>query len=182
MGFDEEQNEIISLSDRLDEIHGRGWYGYKGDVIARKIITLLGNHLTNYRVVGPNVYVDEHPIELDALIVEMSSSPIPGTAAYREEDIRLLIEIKKHGFYFKKRTAGEKIGEYFDRFREVGKPFVYLTVKESRTMINATSAALENDFFYLCESPNRVLAGQWERCVQRILDVSAGPNRTVRLD
>ena len=116
MSFDDEQNEILCLSDELDRIHGRGWNRYKGDIIARKIIALLSNHLTNYGVVGPNVYVNEHPIEFDALIVERSSSPILGTAAYRVEDVRLLIEIKKHGFYFKKRTAGEKIVEYFDRF------------------------------------------------------------------
>jgi hypothetical protein len=43
MSFDEDQNEILSLSDELDKIHGRGWSRYKGDVIARKVIALCGD-------------------------------------------------------------------------------------------------------------------------------------------
>jgi len=172
MSFDEEQNQILRLSDQLDEIHGRGWSRYKGDVIARKVIALIGNHLSGCSIVGPNVYVNHYATELDALIVETSCSPNPGTVAYREEAVRVLIEIKKHGFYFKKRTAGTKIIEYFDRFREIHKPFIYLTVKESRTMINATSAVLEDDSFFLCESPDRVLPGQWQRFVEHLIDVA----------
>jgi hypothetical protein len=66
------------------------------------------------------VYVKGFPIELDALIVERTSSPIQGAAAYRAGDVRAVVEIRKHGFYLKKREAGRKISEYFARLRDSG--------------------------------------------------------------
>lgn len=127
-------------------------------------------------MVGPNVYVNCYPTELDVLIVEKSSVTISGTAAYRKQDVRLLIEIKKHGFYHKKREAASKISEYFDRFREIGKPFVYLTIKESPTMMYATRAVLENDPFFLCESPHHAFPAEWQRFVELLLQQIRDPN------
>ena len=71
MEFSEEQKEILDLSDKLDKIHGRSWAKYKGDVINRKIVELINRHLvkSEYKAVGPSVYIEKYPLELDTLIV-----------------------------------------------------------------------------------------------------------------
>jgi len=116
--------------------------------------------------------VERHPTEFDVLIVQTASSPVSGTAAFREEDVKVWIGIKKHGFYFKNSEAKKRISQYFgSRFREIGKPFVYLTVKEYKALKIATDAALGNNAFYLCESPNHESLGQWQGFVERVLDL-----------
>lgn len=170
MGFDEEQREIIHFSDKLDNSKpGRKWFRYKGDAIARKVIAMLSNHLTNWNVVGPNVYLDEDPLEVDALIVEKASLPIEG-AAYKKKDVKVLIEIKENGFVrFSKK---EQINNYFERFRATGKPFVYLTIRENGTLTNLTKAVLANDSFFLSELPHHVVRGQWQMFVEHVRDLA----------
>jgi len=154
MDFDREQKEILDLSAQLDKIHGRSWYKYKGDRINRKIIKLLNPYVVKEKcsIAGPSVYISRCPTEFDALIVKENSTPLEGTNEYKLEDVKLLIEIKKHGFYFKKIEGKYEINNYFQQFRSVGKPFIYLTVKESQKFINMTKEVLKDNSFFLCVS------------------------------
>jgi hypothetical protein len=96
LDFDAEQKEIFRVCDRLDKIHGREWGKYKGDVVVRTVIELLKQHLhDSYDIVGPNVYISERPTEFDAMVVKKDSRPIPRSAAYENDCVKLIIEIKK---------------------------------------------------------------------------------------
>jgi len=169
LSIDEEQKEIVRISDELNKIHGRSWFRYKGDVVARTVISLLKPHVVgSCSVVGPSVYVEGYPTEFDALVVEKGVSSVPGTAAYRKDDVKLLIEIKKHGFYYRKTKGEYEIGKYFQAFRDVGKPFLYLTVRESSTFISATQKILGEDSFFLGVSYGKPREGEWNRFVERV--------------
>ena len=169
LSIDEEQKEIVRISDELSKIHGRNCFRYKGDVVARTVISLLEPHVVgSCSVAGPSVYVEGYPTEFDALVVEKGASPVPRTAAYKKDDVKLLIEIKKHGFYFRKIKGEYEIGKYFQAFRDVGKPFLYLTVRESSTFISATRKILGEDSYFLGVSHGKLTEGEWNRFVVRV--------------
>jgi len=172
LDIDEEQKEILGFSDKLSTIPGRSWFKYKGDVIARTVIDLLSTHVPEaYRVVGPNVYVEGYPTEFDALVVERGSSPVPRTPAYAKDHVRVLIEIKKHGFFYRKIKGKYRIAEYFQSFRDTGKPFLYLTVRESPFFVSATQKILGSDCFFLGVSRGKPIEGEWRRFVERLWDL-----------
>jgi hypothetical protein len=138
-------------------------------VVARAVISFLKPHVVAAcSVVGPGVYVEGYPTEFDALVVENSAVPVLGTAAYRKDDVKLLIEIKKHGFYFKKIKEKYEISKYFRAFRDIGKPFLYLTVRESSTFISATRNVLGEDSFFLGVSHGELREGEWNRFIERV--------------
>jgi hypothetical protein len=169
LSVDQQQKEIVRVSDELSKIHGRSWFTYKGDVVARAVISLLKSHVVaSSSVVGPGVYVEDCPTEFDALVVEKGATPVPGTAAYRKDDVKVLIEIKKHGFYFKKIRGEYEIGKYFQAFRDAAKPFLYLTVRESSTFISATQKILGENSFFLGVSHGELREGEWNRFVERV--------------
>ena len=170
MNFDTELKEILNLSDELDKTHGRSWARFKGDVINRKIIELISRHIFNseYKIVGPSVYIEKFPTEFDAMIVRKESEPQKGTNAYRISDIRLILEIKKHGFYYKKSEGRYEIEKYFKHFNATEKPFLYLTVKESKKFIDITKEVLGAKFFCLCVSYGKPIIGEYERFIGEI--------------
>ena len=65
-----------------------------------------------------------------------------------KDAVKMLIEIKKHGVYYKKTNGVYEIKKNFLVFRNTGKPFVYLTVMESSTFIAATQKILGKDAFF----------------------------------
>ena len=174
MNFDLEQKEILDLSDKLDEIHGRSWAKYKGDVINRKVIEFLNRHIGSVHslAVGPSVFVENLPTEFDTLIVKEDAHVISGTNTYKRKDIRLLIEVKKHGFYFRKIDGNYEIKKYFKQFSDVNLPFIYISVKESRNFIKMTKEILPENSFFLCISQGKPITGEWERFVNTVLKLS----------
>ncbi len=171
MNLDHEQKEILELSDKLDKIRGRSWAKYKGDVINRKIIKLISSHIdgVKYFVAGPSVFVDGLSTEFDALIVKKTANTGGDRNAYLKDDVKLVIEVKKHGFYFKKIEGGYEIREYFKQYLNANIPFVYLSVKESGTFIKITEEVIPTAAFFLGVSGKKIINGGWQRFIEKIL-------------
>ncbi len=101
MNYEEEENFLHSLSDKLDnELHGRQWAKYKGDLINRTITAFLRNHLTGHLVSEPNAFIYENPTEFDILILDKNARPkVPDSNIYQKSDVKAIIEVKKHGLF-----------------------------------------------------------------------------------
>jgi len=70
-----------------------------------------------YDIVGPSVYLSGQPTEFDAMIIRNGSAPLSNSAEYENDDVKLILEIKKHGFYYKKIEGKYEIRNYFQSFR-----------------------------------------------------------------
>ena len=168
ISFQDEQLDILDDSNELDKLTGRSWNRFRGDRTMRKIIVLVNRHLKNTKVVGPNIYVQGVPTEFDALIVKADVEPHLGV--YASSDILAILEIKKHGFFFRKIEGEYKIRESFHAFYNTQIPFFYITIKESKKFIEATRSILGDNAFFLCQSPQGpIITGEWQRFVERLL-------------
>lgn len=171
MTLQQEQNFIISFLNPLNSKHGRNWYKFKGDVTNRVVQEFLQKHVKGYKVVGPAAFIEGITTEFDILIVDAKAVPMKYTNCFPRAKVRLIIEIKKHGFYYKKVEAEEKISQYVRHFEDVGLPYLYLTVQESRKIIEATKNVLHDRAFFLQISGGRPIDDEWERFVNKVLNL-----------
>ena len=170
MGFDQEQDAIIREISELKESQGRKWNKFRGDITNRLIIEYLKPHVDNYGVIGPSAYVNGTPTEFDILIVRRGARlAVPHSNCYERSDTKLIIEIKKHGFYYTKLTAVEEIRKYIQPFEHAELPWIYLTIAESKKMWNATREVMGDKSFCLSTSPKMTqIDDQWRAFVERV--------------
>jgi hypothetical protein len=170
MNYEEEEKYLHSLSDELDNVHGRQWAKYKGDLINRKITAFLRNHLTEHLVSEPNAFIVGDSTEFDILILDKNARPkVPDSNIYQESDVKTKIEVKKHGFFYKKVEGKEKIEKYFEPHINAKIPFYYITVKENVNFTEDTRSALGNKCFFLGTSHKQDWnTGEWKRFVEAI--------------
>ena len=90
---------------------------FLGDVSCKAIQLYLNQIInkTGLEVVGPNVYINGIPNEIDLLIVKLSSKPIYLTSMYQEEDIISAMEVKTNAKSDDK-TVREQL-KIFDRIK-----------------------------------------------------------------
>lgn len=119
MNFTEEQQEIIKLIDSLlDSKHsGYGWGHFQGDVVPRVLAYYTSKHLpSEWKIVGPNVYIEDIPTEFDLMVVDSDSNPITFTSAYPGERIRCVIEVKRKGVFGDIDTFRKRVKQIRDNF------------------------------------------------------------------
>ncbi len=151
--------------------HNKG-SNHKGDVITRTVIGLLSNHLPrDYTIAEPNGYIDGCPVEFDILILRKNSVPVlPYSNVHEREDGKSIIECKKQGFFYKKSLSQTKIVENFKNLERAGLPYKYITIRESRRIIEATRSVLPEDkSFFLGISAEKWINGEWERFVKSVM-------------
>ncbi len=103
--FDIEQAEIVKIiksKERLTDT-SRGtkfsWNKLNVDLAHRVVKEFLRKRLPKQvKVVGPNVYIDGYPVEFDLLLVTEGAIPAAFTNAYRDGEVRFVIEVKSHGY------------------------------------------------------------------------------------
>jgi hypothetical protein len=177
MDFDQEQNEILDELNKLDmsdKYRGRAWFKYKGDFTNRLLIAFLKKHVRNCEVVGPAAFIDGFPTEFDILVVSKNASPYPSTNCFKNGDVKLIVEVKKHGFYFKKISAEENIHNYLKPYEDTGKVWFYFTIQENKTLTDATKKVMRERAFFLSTSPNKIqIPGEWKRFIEAVQRVIA---------
>jgi len=172
MGFSEEQNEILCILENLKSKSGRKWYKYKGDVANRIILRFLQRHITDYKVVGPSVFIEDNPTEFDILVVDQDASPSEYTNAFNRDSVKLVIEVKKHGFYFKKVDAEARIKECVEPFESTGIPYLYVSIQESERFIEATRNVLRDRAHFLKVSfSGELVKDGWQNFVNKVIEV-----------
>ena len=132
MDFEREQKQIVDTvkGERKEGII-RAWNKYNGDVACRIILGHIRSHLPKgYKVVGPNVYIEGIPNELDLLVVTDVAIPRDFTNAYSPDVVSCLIEVKASGYFNKSEP-----GKYRSLFEGFTQKFphvrcIYLTIRE----------------------------------------------------
>ena len=117
-------------------------------------------------------FVESCEREFDLMIVENGAKPI-GFAevypcAYPKTHVRLLIEVKASGLYYPNKTFEEDLTCLFQRIQErIDRPFIYLSIWESRPKAKMTRKTLGNSAFILKEGKDPV-PDEWQRFVSKV--------------
>ncbi|MCL4552055.1 MAG: hypothetical protein M1305_00650, partial [Candidatus Marsarchaeota archaeon] len=120
------RNELDELLENYRVMYsnhtGLKWNKYKGDYCARMVKDVIAHHLLskpNLKVVGPNVFLQDLPPEIDLLIVTADAEPSRYTSVYPVDKARAWIEVKAHGTYGKKAEISGKLrGSLVKSFNE----------------------------------------------------------------
>ncbi len=179
----QEQQEIVSTirtsEKRAATSGGRkySWNKFNGDLVCRVVKVFLKHRLpSNLKLVGPNVYIDGYPTEFDLLLVNQNAIPRAFTNAYRNEEVRFVIEVKSHGYM--RHDYPQKLLCDFDALRRYYPNIncVYLTIRETWKTTKSGSISYVEDMkrtlepkyraFCLAESRTQeIVPGQWREFV-----------------
>ena len=103
--FETEQADILSVirarEPRTEDAPGTRfrWKKFNRDLVCRVVREFLRKHLPKgVKIAGPNAYIEGYPTEFDLLLVTEDALPAAFTNAYRDSEVRFVIEIKSHGY------------------------------------------------------------------------------------
>ncbi len=188
MNYDEEQEEIIryiekNIASKSEYTKQDPWKKWKGAFCSGVIKKHLEARLNKneLEVVGPNVYIEGVPNEIDLLIVKGGAEPIDEALTYKLEDICHIIEVKEsflkmNGINrFKKlkkiippKSSGESIGFSFIR------------------LVDWQIDGIEDEFddkreYFLLSEAGKVKMGEWEKFVESIQECSDNYDSALKL-
>ena len=186
--FDIEQKEIVEIirsKERSETSGGESfkWNRFNGDLVCRVVKEFLRKHLPKQmKIVGPNVYVDEHPTEFDLLLVRESAIPAAFTNAYSNLDVRFAIETKSHS-YVRRDFPKQLLGKFTALQKQ--HPNVNCTFLAIRDTWNPKSVGsigylgelkntLEPQYRLFCLAQSRTMElvpGQWREFVNHVAAV-----------
>jgi hypothetical protein len=171
-----EQSEIIEQADLVwEELTGLGkkWNRFRGNTICNIVARHLERHLPNDVKLVKLAWVDGCPTEFDILVVDKDAMPLDFTDAYPKEQVRLLLEIKSSGVYYKREDIKKSMSEMFEKWKaETGKPILYLTIWEAKAHIKEVQDAIGNDTAFALrvegEDMQIGIIGEWGRFLERV--------------
>jgi len=188
--FEREQADIVntikSKERRTEETRETRfqWNKFNGDLACRVVKEFLRKHLPRQvKAVGPNAYIDGYPTEFDLLIVTEDAIPAAFTNAYLDSEVRLVIEVKSHG-YMNRDFPSKLLTEFQTiqgRYKNVN--CTYLTIREtwntkgesSISYLRELKKVLEPKYQVFCLAESRtqeLIPGQWRQFVNHVLSVS----------
>jgi len=191
--FDIEQAEILEIIEskerRYEDAEGARfrWNKFNGDLTCRAVREYLRKHLPKeVKLAGPNAYIDGYPTEFDLLLVTEDALPAAFTNAYRDHEVRFIIEVKSHGYM--NREFPSKLLSEFDAVRERYKNVncTYLTIREtwmpkrdaSISYVRELKKVLEPKYRVFCLAESRtaeLVPGQWQQFVNHISENCSSP-------
>jgi len=168
-----ELEEMIGMIDKIrDEYRGRGlsWNRFRGDVTARIVAHYLKQHIPEDVKIVQLAWIEGCANEFDILIVDKDAKPIDFTSAYPKDQVRLLIEVKASGIFYKRDEVKKRLSELFKTWRDkTGKPVLYLSIWEARAHIEEVLKALGKDTAFMLVAEKKGLKhDEWERFVERV--------------
>jgi len=184
--FESEQAEIVSVIEGRErrfegvEENGSQWNRFNGDVACRVVKEFLKKHLPKeLKVVGPNVYIDGYPTEFDLLLVTEDAIPAAFTNAYRERDVRFIIQVKSPG-YMDLEFPSKVLSEFeaiTERYKNLN--CTYLIIRETSNRDREASISYMEELkkvlepkyrvFSLAESRTQgIIPGQWRQFVNHV--------------
>ncbi|MEM4055980.1 MAG: hypothetical protein QW578_02930 [Thermoplasmatales archaeon] len=177
--LEQDEDEIQEISDKLDDHKGREWYKLKGEIVNRTIAKYLEKYLNQYyKVVGPHVFIEDYSIEYDMLILDKDARPVKYDCVYRKDDVKLILEIKKTGLYYKEKEFESEFIGYLNKLsKPVGRKYlVYITLRESKgnkkidNFLENTGAAYKDNVFIMGQTDGKREwnPGTWKTFIERI--------------
>ena len=175
-----EQSEIISNINTIrDMFRGRGfsWNRFRGNAIANVIAYYLENHLPNDIKLVKLAWVEGCATEFDHIIVSKNAEPSGFTDAYDKDQVKLVIEIKASGVFFKSEEVKARLIGMFDKWKkDTQKPALYLSVWEAKAHAKIIQEALGKDVAFLLQiEGEEPTLYEWERFLDRV-DTLLKPN------
>ena len=174
MSFAQEQNQIIKLQHRMSsQLKGRRWNKFRGYVSEHIVARFLKTHLPNNVRLVHSAFADGCNNEFDLMIVEKNAKPIgfagnhPG--AYPKNQVKLVIEVKASGLYHPNKTFQRNLASFFQTIQSaISKPFLYLSIWESKPKSRMTRVVLGNSAFILKEGRD-VIPNEWQNFVSQVV-------------
>jgi len=168
-----EQDEIIEhVSSIREKLRGLGltWNRFRGNAISGVIAHYLQRHFPDDVKLVKLAWIEECTTEFDILIVDKNAKPFDFTDAYPKEQVKLLIEIKGSGVFYKREDVKKRLSEMFEKWKiETGKPALYLSVWEAKANAKEVQDALGNDTAFIFQIENEEINwGEWERFLNRV--------------
>ena len=201
MDYEIEQSEIIESVDTFAKKYcatlwaGKRWNKFKGDFVPRIVASYLNGHLSkNYKIVGPNVYIEGNPTEFDLMIVDSQAIQVPLTSAFPRENIIRIIEIKTSGVFNIEKDVGKVRNDfesvliclktsktYRDKIIALPKfKAAYLSISERINPIHENSIKFGDQtrkilkpypaFFLYDSARKEIQKGEWRKFVKYIVD------------
>jgi hypothetical protein len=183
--FDSEQAEITKMIESKERTEPSAekfdWNKFNEDLVCRVVKEFLRKHLPKQvRVVGPNAYVDGYPAEFDLLLVTGSAIPAAFTNAYRDGDVRFVIEVDNHSC-----MAPEFPEQLLSQFNTLRTQYpnvncTYLTIRETLnpkktdpiSYVGNLRRVLEPQYRVFCLAESRkqeIVSGQWREFVNHLV-------------
>jgi len=174
---------VKSKEKRTDEseVSSLQWNKFNQDLACRVVKEFLKKHVPKrIKVVGPYAYIEGYPAELDLVLVTEDAIPAAFTNAYRDTDVRFVVEVKSHGYM--NQGFPSKLLSEFDaihaRFKNVD--CTYLAIRETwnptgeapTSSIRELKEVLEPKHRAFCLAELRtgeLIPGQWRQFVNHIL-------------
>lgn len=160
------------------------WNKYNGDATAKIFMHYLSPYLPAHLVaIGPNVFIQDLPIEFDILIVNRAYTPANFPYNYPASEVKAIIESKLNGIYGGNQKIPQVLGDINTNFQSAIQlnrniTCIYLTLREvastkSPTAINyfqRTKDALDQyHVFCLRDNHTRaIILGMWEAFIRVI--------------
>jgi hypothetical protein len=184
--FEIEQADIVRTirdKERRTETAGGtkfSWNKFNGDLACPVVKQFLKKRLPrNFKLVGPNAYIEGYPTEFDLLLVTESAIPAAFTNAYQEDEVRFVIEVKSHG-YMDREFPSRLLKEFETvqaRYKNVS--CAYLTIREtwnpkregSISFVRELKKVLEPKYQVFCLAESRtheLIPGQWRQFVNHL--------------
>jgi len=179
--FENEQAEIVNTVKSKEGLGGveAKWVKFNEELACRVVKQYLKKHLpSRVRAIGPNVYIEGSPTELDLLLVTENAIPAAFTNAYRPNDVRFVVGIRNHGAAG--RSFPPELLIEFETLRErhADLKFAYLAIRVRNraddvkgTPGESHGKAVQSGYraFYLAESQNQeIISGQWQQFVNHV--------------
>ncbi len=168
-----EQSEIIdNINNIRDMFRGRGfsWNRFRGNAINNIIAHNLENHLPKDIKLVKLAWVEDCATEFDLIIVSRNAEPSGFTDAYDKDQVKLVIEIKASGVFFKSEEVKTRLTGLFEKWKkETQKPALYLSVWEAKAHAKIIQEALGNDTAFLLQiEGDEPTLYEWERFLDRV--------------
>jgi len=159
------------VSELRERFRGKGyaWNKLRGDAYARLVSYYLSKALLPGLSLVANGWVEGSGIEFDLLVVDKDAEPVPFTNSFPKRRVRLLIEVKGSGYFYKKVDTAERVTRQRERVRiETGKPILFLLLRESERNSQSVLRGIGIDDAFILRIGKREIPGEWTRFVERV--------------
>lgn len=168
-----EQKEIIDCIDNIrKQLRGQGleWNRFRGNAISNIVAHYLQQHLPESVKVAKLAWIEGCPTEFDLLVVDKGATPFDFTDAYPKENVRLTIEVKGSGVFYRRADVKKRLSGFFEKWKlETGKPSVYLSIWEAKAHVQEVRDALGDDRSFILEIEGEDMTWrEWERFLKEV--------------
>jgi hypothetical protein len=170
--LDAEQIELVPKVDEVKSQYrgkGRGWNRLRGDITNRIVGDFVERHLPKGTKVARDAWIEGCGREFDILVVDEEATPLPFTNVYLKDQVRLIIEVKNAGVFYKKSEVETRLGEWKAEVEEeTCKTLLYLSFWERLGYFDMVLRAVGKSDAFVLQVKDNLKSGEWRRFIERV--------------